>query len=145
MPGSWAQFRPNEQNLLPRAGSLAAAPRLVQGLDQSHRYNAACAAVLAAGGKGVGADKLDAAEKAGLRGQALDWLSASLAVISKFLTEYPEEAGEVEKGMRHWLNDPELSGVRDAKELAGLPEAERQRCAKLWGDVRDLLRRAAKK
>jgi hypothetical protein len=39
----------------------------------------------------------------------------------------------------------ERSGVRDAKELAKLPKAERQRWMKLWDEVRDLKTRAGKK
>jgi serine/threonine protein kinase len=125
--------------------AFAARSSLAEGLNRSHRYNAARGAVLAAGGKGAGADRLDAAARARLRGQARDWLAASLDVIGKFLADHPEDAGEVEKGLQHWLDNPDLSGVREAKELADLPDEERQRWMKLWSEVRDLVRRAGKK
>src|SRR5262249_54048688 len=124
------------------AQAFAAEPGLAEGLNQSHRYHAARAAVLAAGGKGVGADKLDAAAKARWRGQALDWLTASLATIGKVLVDRPAAARTVEKGLQHWLDNPDLSGVRDARELAELPDEERQRWLQLWGEVRDLNQRA---
>src|SRR5262249_34244419 len=126
--------------------AFAAEPKLAERLNPHHRYNAACAALRAAGGKGVGADKLDATAKARLRGQALDWLTADLAARGKLLADDPTAAGPVQqKALRHWLDDADLSGVRDAKGLAELPDAERERWKELWSAVRDLLRRAGKK
>ncbi len=125
--------------------AFAARPSLADGPNQSHRYNAARAAVLAASGKGIGADKLDAADKTRLRGQALVWLSAGRAAIARFLADDPEAAEDVENGLKHWLDNPDLADVRDARPLAELPEEERQRWMKLWEEVRDLVRRAGKK
>ncbi|HYT95334.1 MAG TPA: tetratricopeptide repeat protein, partial [Gemmataceae bacterium] len=125
--------------------AFAAEPSLANGLNQHHRYNAALAAVLAAGGMGVGADRLDAAAKARLRSQALDWLLAVVAARGKHLSDDPAAAGEIQKALQHWLDTPDLSGVRDAKELAALPDEERQRWLNLWSEVRDLVRRAGKK
>jgi tetratricopeptide (TPR) repeat protein len=45
---------------------------------ETHRYNAACSAVLAAAGKGADAAKLDAKQRAVLRRLALGWLQADL-------------------------------------------------------------------
>jgi tetratricopeptide (TPR) repeat protein len=125
--------------------AFAAEPKLAEVLNAHYRYNAACAALLGAGGKGFGADKLDAAAKARLRGQALDWLTADLAARGKLLADDPTAAGPVQKALQHWLDDADLSGVRDAKGLAELPDAERERWKELWGAVRDLVRRAGKK
>ncbi len=125
--------------------AFAAEPSLVESPHNAPGYTAALAAVLAAGGKGIGADKLDATAKAGLRGQALDWLRAVLTARAKHVTNNPAAAGPVQKALQHWLDTPDLSGVRDAKELARLPEAERQQWMKLWGDVRDLMARVGKK
>ena len=54
-------------------------PKLADNLAAVHRYNAACAAALAACGQGNDADNLDGKECARLRGQALDWLRARAA------------------------------------------------------------------
>jgi tetratricopeptide (TPR) repeat protein/serine/threonine protein kinase len=125
--------------------AFATEPSLAESRHNAHGYTAALAAVLAAGGKGIGADKLDATARAGLRGQALDWLRAVLTARAKLVTNNPAAAGPVQKALQHWLDTPDLSGVRDAKELAELPDEERQRWLKLWGEVRDLARRARKK
>jgi hypothetical protein len=44
--------------------------------------------------------------------------------------------------LRHWQQDTDLDGVRDAKALASLPAAERDAWEKLWADVADLARKA---
>jgi hypothetical protein len=75
------------------------------------------------------------ADRARLRAMALDWLQAELAA-------YGENAA-VEQ-LKHWLVDPDLSGVRDAPELAQLPDDERERWTRLWNDVRDRVATAAK-
>jgi hypothetical protein len=56
------------------------------------RYNAACAEALAASGKGEGAAKLTEKERAGLRGQALDWLKADLTAWGKLAEGPPRSA-----------------------------------------------------
>jgi hypothetical protein len=43
--------------------------------------------------------------------------------------------------LRHWQQDPDLAGVRDAAELEKLPEAERAEWKKLWEDVAALLKK----
>ena len=113
-------------------------PALAEDLSNPRRYPAACAAALAAGGKGAGADKLGPADKARLRGQALSWLRAELAARAS-------AAGPAQKALQAWLDNPDLRGVRDARELAELPDKERQAWIKLWDDVRGLVRRAEKK
>src|SRR5262249_52830376 len=60
--------------------ALAAQPSLAGDLRAGHRYDAACAAVLAGCGQGNDAGKLDAAERDRWRRQALDWLRADLAL-----------------------------------------------------------------
>ncbi|MCI0456032.1 MAG: tetratricopeptide repeat protein [Gemmataceae bacterium] len=125
--------------------AFAVEPSLVKSPYNADGYNAARAAVLAAGGQGIGADKLDATAKARLRGQALDWLRAVLATRGKLLADHPAAAGPVQKALQHWLDTPDLSGVRDAKELDALPREEREVWQKLWRDVRDLMTRAGKK
>jgi hypothetical protein len=41
--------------------------------------------------------------------------------------------------LRHWREDPDLAGVRDADALDKLPEGERGEWRKLWADVDALL------
>ncbi len=41
-----------------------------------------------------------------------------------------------------WLKDADLGGIRQTKEVARLPEAERKSCEQLWTDVRQVLRDA---
>jgi tetratricopeptide (TPR) repeat protein/serine/threonine protein kinase len=125
--------------------AFAADPKLHQSVGVAHSYRAACAAALAASGKGAGADKLDGTDKARLRRQALDWLRADLAEQAKLLAQKPATAAAIQKALQHWLGSPFLGSVRDAKELAVLPREERDAWMKLWSDVRELLRRAETK
>jgi tetratricopeptide (TPR) repeat protein len=125
--------------------AVTAEPKLAEDLNAHHRYYAACCAALAARGTGAGADRLDRADRARFRGQALDWLAADLAARRKLLADDPTAVGPTQKVLQHWLDDPDLSGVRDARGLAELPDAERERWKELWSAVRDLLRRAEKK
>jgi serine/threonine-protein kinase len=67
------------------AEALAADPALADDRRAQHRYNAACAAALAAAGKGADDPPPDDAARARLRGQALDWLRADLALWAKRL------------------------------------------------------------
>jgi hypothetical protein len=60
------------------ADAFTQQPKLADALG-SHRYNAACAAALAAAGQGEDAAKLPGKERTRLRRQTLDWLRAELA------------------------------------------------------------------
>jgi serine/threonine-protein kinase len=121
-------------------------PKLASDLAGEQRYNAACAAALAAAGKGIDAGKLDAKEKARLRGQALVWLRADLALWGKRLeTGTPADRAAVRHTFQHWQRDPDLTGVRGNKALGMLPEAERAGWRKLWAEVETLLKKAGKK
>jgi hypothetical protein len=109
-------------------------------LRAAHRYNAACAAALAAAGQGRDAPKPDDMERARLRRQALGWLQADLALGGKEAEKgTPQARAEVQKMLRHWQKDPDLAGVRQADALAKLPQAERAEWQKLWGEVAALL------
>src|SRR5262249_53397893 len=97
-------------------------------------YNAACAATLAASGQGKGAGKLDAQEKAGLRGKALAWLRADLADLNK--------AVFVQATLQEWQRNPHLKGVREATGLTALPETERKQWQLLWTEADALLKKS---
>jgi tetratricopeptide (TPR) repeat protein len=108
-----------------------------------NRYNAACAAALAAAGQGTDADKLDEKERDRLRRQALGWLRADLEAMRLLLKQDANKAGPGVVGqMRHWLMDPAFGGVRGMQMIARLPEAQRQDWHKLWDDVFDTLKQA---
>ena len=127
--------------------AFAAEPKLAEQLD-SHRYDAACAAALAACGTGKDADKLEDQERDRLRRRTLDWLRADLAAWGRLLDREPDQASsavKVSKAMQHWLADPDLRGVRSAEVLAALPQAERQSWRQFWDDVAGLLARAQAK
>jgi tetratricopeptide (TPR) repeat protein len=125
------------------AAAFAAEPKLAEDLNKSNRYNAACAAVLAAAGQGKTADKLDAQAKAKLRQQALDWLRADLALWQK-QAQGGTASSTLTKVLSHWQTDPDLTSVRDFKALGQLPEAELQDWLTLWADVAQLLQKTKK-
>jgi serine/threonine protein kinase/Flp pilus assembly protein TadD len=122
------------------AAAFTAQPKAADDLRAQHRYDAACAAALAGCGRGLDAAKLDAPEKARLRGQALTWLKADLAFRGKQLTAgKPPDRRAAQKALRHWQKDPDLAGVREWAALAKLPEAERKAWCQLWIGVEETL------
>jgi serine/threonine-protein kinase len=125
------------------ADAFADQPRLAADLRAGHRYNAACAAALAAAGRGHDADQLGDKGRARLRRQALDWLRDDLAAWSQPVKggKPPDRATAI-RTLTHWGKDPDLAGVRDPAALAGLPADERAAWRKLWADVAALLHKA---
>jgi serine/threonine protein kinase/tetratricopeptide (TPR) repeat protein len=112
-------------------------------LMAAHRYDAACAACLAAAGQGKDLDKLDDKERAELRRKALGWLRDDLQAKRLLLEKDADKAGPHVIGqMRRWLADPDLTGVREPEALAKLPEAEQQAWQMLWRDVAETIKRA---
>src|SRR5262249_6564766 len=108
-----------------------------------YRYHAACAAALAAAGKGVDADKLDAKEKTGLRREALKWLRADLAAYSmRLATGRKDDRILVVQRLGHWMVHGDLAGIRDAAALAKLPAEEQAVCRKFWAEVEALRKKA---
>jgi hypothetical protein len=125
--------------------AFAGDPKLADDLQAWHRYNAACAAALAAAGKGEDVAGLTGKDIAGLRSQALRWLRADLSARTRQLESgRPADRQEVQETMQHWQQDTDLAGVRDKESLAKLPEAERKEWEKLWADVAALLERTSK-
>jgi regulation of enolase protein 1 (concanavalin A-like superfamily) len=111
-------------------------PKLADDLDAQHRYNAACYAVLAAGGQDKDAKKLDDKERTHWRQQALNWLHAELAAYGKQLQNgHPETRLSLRQRLEHWHQDAALDGIRNPAALAKLPAPERQACQQLWDDL----------
>jgi tetratricopeptide (TPR) repeat protein/serine/threonine protein kinase len=122
--------------------AFAAQPALADDLQALHRYHAACAAALAACGKGEDGDKMDDKERARLQRQALDWLRADLALWAKKAQSGDAAARVVAQAkLRHWQEDADLAGLRDAAALDKMPESERGDWKKLWANVKDLLKK----
>jgi hypothetical protein len=117
------------------AEAFDAQPALAEKVEAGHRYNAACAAVLAGCGQGKDAPPDDEA-RARLRRRALRWLRADLAAWRRFRDKGPAAARAAgDKQLRHWRQDPDLSGVRDKGPLARLSVEERLAWHRLWADV----------
>jgi tetratricopeptide (TPR) repeat protein/tRNA A-37 threonylcarbamoyl transferase component Bud32 len=123
--------------------AFTASPKLTEDWETGHRYLAACAAALAGCGQGEDAAKLDAKEKARWRQQARDWLRADLRLWAKELDNNKLAVVDlVGQALQHWQRNPDLTGVRDQKGLAKLPETERQPWQQFWTEVKALLQRA---
>jgi tetratricopeptide (TPR) repeat protein len=128
------------------AAAFAADPRLADDLKAITRYNAARCATRAADGQGDDAANLDDAERARLRKQALGWLRADLALLAQELeSAQAAERGMAERTLRHWRQDADLAGIRDAEALAKLPEDEREAFQALWAEVDGLLGKTSEK
>jgi hypothetical protein len=88
----------------------------------------------------VDAPKLDDAERARLRKQALDWLRADLPMRAKTQQRGLLAVVALQSKMKHWQTDPDLSGVRDEKELWRLPKEEQAAWLQFWAEV-EILRK----
>jgi eukaryotic-like serine/threonine-protein kinase len=125
------------------ADAFAADPKLADDLKGGHRYNAACAAALAAAGQGTDVGKLDDQERRQLRQQALAWLRTDLDLLSQRLnTGKPEDRQIVRATLLHWQRDADLVGVREVETLRKLADDEQAAWRKLWAEVADLLKKA---
>jgi serine/threonine-protein kinase len=129
---------------------LDADPKLAEDRQNQHRYDAACAAALAAAEKASprtgGADKLlTEPDRAKLRKLARAWLGAELTAWSKLVESANASQRKTIAGiLTHWQEDSDLAGVRDEAALAGLAEDERAAWKSLWADVDALLQKARK-
>jgi tetratricopeptide (TPR) repeat protein len=122
------------------ACAFAADPKLAANLRPADRYNAACAAALAAAGQGKDADRLAASDRVALRRQALTWLHADLAAWARLLDSgTPADRAALQQMLRHWQHDPDLAVLRDPAALVGLPAGELQACKQFWAEVQNCL------
>ena len=127
------------------AEALEADPRIGDDRRATHRYDAACAAALAAAGHGKDDPPPDSSAKAKLKSQALGWLKAELEAWAKLMDAGdPKAPALVIQTLQRWLADRDLAAIRDALALAALPSDEQKAWRTLWADV-DLLRKRAVK
>jgi serine/threonine-protein kinase len=101
-------------------------------------YNAACSAALAGCGQGTDHPTPTGAERTCWRGQALNWLRAGLTWHAALLAG-PDTERQARQTLSRWRTDPNLAGVREAAELAKLPDDEQKAWERFWGDVDYLL------
>jgi hypothetical protein len=128
------------------ADALAADAKLAVDPTNCHRYNATCAAALAAAGKGFDASEIDEEKRTRLRKQALDWLHSDLDLWAKRLASgKPEDGVAVRQALHGWQTDADLASLRDKDELAKLSAEEKEVCRKLWAETEALLQKAGKK
>jgi tetratricopeptide (TPR) repeat protein len=126
--------------------AFEADPTCADDFQASFRYDAACSAALAAGGKAKDAVNVDDKEKARLRSLALSWLRADLAAWRKLAeSAKPVDRAQAHARMHHWLQDPDLASVRGKEAVDKIPAAERQGWGALWEDVSALLRKTSGK
>jgi serine/threonine protein kinase/Tfp pilus assembly protein PilF len=123
--------------------AFTAEPGLADNVPSGVRYNAACCAVLAAGGQDKDVANMQEKERARWRQQALDWLRADLTWWNKEIDKVnPRDRAVIAQQMQHWQSDHDLASVRDRTALDNLSEAERWAWQELWADVAALLARA---
>jgi serine/threonine-protein kinase len=124
---------------------FAAKPALANDLSNGLRYNAACAAVLAACGQAKDSEKIDDKERTRLRRQAQGWLRADLSAWHGRVEKEPDKSRPVLlQTLKHWLEDSDLASVRDPDKLSKLPTAEQEAWRSLWAEVAKTLERANK-
>src|SRR5262249_12656354 len=133
-------------------------------LKRGLRYQAACAAALAA--QGQGPPTPSEPEQAELRGQALAWLKADLDQYRAKLQTggSPPQAGKTHGGLLQkleegassgpveivwvaenlalWQTDSALAVLREEKNLAKLPADEQPGWRRLWSEVQTLRQQA---
>jgi serine/threonine-protein kinase len=123
--------------------AFRADPKLAEDMQAQNRYYGACAAALAGGGQGKDEPPPDEVAKTQWRRQAIEWLKADLATLSKQLASGKQPSRDtVVKNLKHWKADTDLAGIRDQAALAKLPPEEREDCQALWVEVDAVLRRA---
>jgi serine/threonine protein kinase/formylglycine-generating enzyme required for sulfatase activity len=128
------------------AKALASDRQLGDGRKEQYRYNAACAAALAAAGQAQDEPPVDDAARAKLRAQALDWLTAELKVWDRLVESGPpRDRPTIVRTLSHWQQDSDLVSIRDGEALAKLPAAEQKAFAQLWVDVAAVSKKVAEK
>jgi tetratricopeptide (TPR) repeat protein len=125
--------------------AFTAEPKLAEDQKTQDRYNAARAAVLAAGPPVTEETQVQEVDRARMRQLALDWLQADLAFYAKLTVDAPTELHPfVMKRLQLCLKEPDFAGVR-GQALAKLPDSERIAWTKLWTDVQETFRKAGGK
>lgn len=121
---------------------FATDPATAEALDRGYRYDAACSAALAGTGVEIGANRLSDDDRKGLRGQALDWLTADLAARARQFEAQPLQAVQFKDGLRYWQRDIDLAPVREPELLSKLPDDERTAWMNFWNALTEHIKKA---
>jgi eukaryotic-like serine/threonine-protein kinase len=115
-------------------------PQSLENLQDAHRWNAACAAVLAGTDQGTEVD-LDEKSKSELRDQGYRWLTEHVDVLCKELNQEDTKTGDLaRRHLQDILKDQDFESVRTSNSLQKLPESERTKWQALWNKIRALLK-----
>ena len=118
------------------AQALAADPDLPHVQGESHFMDAARAAVIAGTGRSRDDPSPGPAERARLRGMALNWLRADLdGWYKRFAPDRHETRRRAAKYFRRWMENQNVAGVCNPAELASLPTDERAAWREFWQEV----------
>lgn len=113
-------------------------PTLTQDRDADHRFDAACAAAMAAAGHDKNSPPPDEAEQSRLRDLALGWLTIKLDDWTEFLPTVPQEARPgIIKNLSFWQAEKDLQSVHNPDAL---PKTERQQWQAFWDKYHRVLR-----
>jgi eukaryotic-like serine/threonine-protein kinase len=93
-------------------------------------------------GRGKDVSNVSDAERAHLRDQARQWLSAEVAAWGKKIDSAPAAKESAENALKRWLIDPDLAGLREPDLLEKLPVAESGACRELWREISAQIDRA---
>ncbi|MGF1581734.1 MAG: tetratricopeptide repeat protein [Gemmataceae bacterium] len=116
-------------------------PKLATTSTPAHRYNAACAAVLACSGKGKDFSLIKEKERPIWRRRALTWLEGELKSCVTILAKPSDQAVHLaKKRLQLFLTDSDLASVRDETQLETYEEAEQRAWQDLWREVNDKLK-----
>ena len=140
LAAEWAyRNHQHAQSVSTYSRGFEAAPELLA--QPPHPYNAACAAALAGGGMGHGAEDLSDMDRAEMRLQARDWLACELARLTRLVAADASQREEAIRKLQWLYDDQDLAGVRDSEALATLPAAEAGNWHAFWRDVGAALER----
>jgi tetratricopeptide (TPR) repeat protein len=115
---------------------FAADPKLADDLDRKFRYDSALCAAQASAGIGEDGASLDDDARSHMRKQALEWLRADLALLTRRMESgKPDERAAAQKTLREWQEEKELACVRESAFLAVMPAEDRTPFKQLWSDV----------
>ena len=109
---------------------------MIGDITNQNRYNAACACVLAAAGRGEDTAFQTEPDKTRVRERARAYLEADLANWMESIRGGSQQsAAAARRTLQHWKVDSDLASVREADSLERMPEAQRKPWHALWDNV----------
>ena len=121
-------------------GPFQSDPQLAEDMTAQNRYNAACAAALAAAGKGNDKPPSEPQRPGGGSRPSTGSRRISPTGPSRPSPVRPRRTLLVKETLVHWKADADLAAIRDEQSLNSLPEDQQKACRSLWADVDMLLK-----